>query len=201
MEMEQGGTVTRALKGFKEGDSDAFDALWTAYFQRLAALAGRAFTFTADGEDAALSAFKTFHRRARLGEFPKLDDSDDLWVVLQMLLWQKVSEIRRRRQAQKHGGNHTIVQASALIHEEEDDGLAALAVSKDDPTKSVEMADLMDMLMSHISDPKMREIIELKKEGVATNEEIAQRLGIGIASVYRKLNRVKEIWEPILDRL
>ena len=44
----------------------------------------------------------------------------------------------------------------------------------------------------------MREIAISKMEGY-TNEEIAERLGLAERTVYRKLSRIKELWNHILD--
>jgi len=118
-----------------------------------------------------------------------------------MLLWQKVIEMRRRNRAIKRGGKHSVIQGSALVDGDGNDRFELLAESDEDPMRSVEMTDLMETLMSHIHDKKALEIIALKREGTTNNEEIAARLGIGVASVYRKLNLVKDIWKPILDAL
>src|SRR3954453_3668082 len=95
------GSITRILRNFKEGDPLAVDALWQLYFARLVALARRRLQnqrrlIAADEEDAALSAFKSFHRRARRGDFPKLDDRNDLWLQLVTLTRQKVVDLQRR---------------------------------------------------------------------------------------------------------
>src|SRR5262245_37782756 len=88
-------SVTRFLNDFRGGDSTAFDELWRLYFGRLVAVARRRLQNQrrlagADEEDIALSAFKSFHRRARRGDFPRLEDRDDLWVQLVTLTRQKV---------------------------------------------------------------------------------------------------------------
>ena len=68
-------SVTTFLNDFQQGDSSAFNELWNRYFFRLVALARRRLQHQrrlagVDEEDIALSAFKSFHRRARRGDFP-----------------------------------------------------------------------------------------------------------------------------------
>ena len=68
-------SVTRFLNDFQDGDSAAFNELWGRFFFRLVALARRRLQNQrrlagVDEEDIALSAFKSFHRRARRGTFP-----------------------------------------------------------------------------------------------------------------------------------
>jgi ECF sigma factor len=200
LESPQGGLVTDAIKRFRNGDDDAFDELWRTYFDRLAALAGRRFNFAQDGEDAALTAFKTFHRRAKLGAFPKLDDSNDVWVVLKMLLWQKVSDMRRKALAKRRGGDRRILNESELTNAIGGGFDALPRDSNSDDSKETE--ELMSFLKSKISDSKTIKILELKEQASKdgddlSNEEIARRLDIGVASVYRKLKHAKEIWESV----
>jgi hypothetical protein len=202
----QGGSVTHAVQRFRDGDSHAFNKLWRTYFDRLAALAGRRFSFAQDGEDAALTAFQSFHRRARLGEFPKLDDSNDVWVVLKMLLWQKVSDIRRRDRARKRGGDRRTINESELMNLQGGGGGFDALASDSSPNDQMETDELMNLLKSKITDPKTIKILELKEQAVSdgdelTNEEIARRLDIGVASVYRKLKHAKEIWESVQNTL
>ena len=101
MSMPEGGSVSKLIKDFRSGDSEAFNALWKLYFDRLVAMATK--LAASVGEDAALSAFHSFHRRARRGDFPDLDDRGDLWVQLMTLTRQKIIDNRRRDGALKRG--------------------------------------------------------------------------------------------------
>src|SRR3954449_4555596 len=112
MTTPEGGSVTRLIKEFRGGDPAAFEALWRRYFDRLVAMATR--LAASSGEDAALSAFHSFHRRARRGDFPDLDDRDDLWVQLMTLTRQKIIDNRRRDHALKRGGGVTVLRESDL---------------------------------------------------------------------------------------
>ena len=69
MSTPEGGSVSKLIKDFRGGDPEAFDALWKLYFDRLVAMATK--LAASVGEDAALSAFHSFHRRARRGDFPE----------------------------------------------------------------------------------------------------------------------------------
>ena len=76
------GSVTGLLERLKSGDHEAARLLWQRYFPRLVALARKnlqsAPRRVADEEDAALSAFDSFCRRAEQGQFPDLKDRDGL---------------------------------------------------------------------------------------------------------------------------
>ena len=87
--MSDGESVTQWLHGIKAGEGADIQRLWDRYFQRLVRLAGtklpghcrRAF----DEEDVAISAFQSFCDRAGQGQFPRLNDRDDLWRLLATL--------------------------------------------------------------------------------------------------------------------
>ena len=101
-------SVTTFLNDFQQGDSSAFNELWNRYFFRLVAMARRRLQHQrrlagVDEEDIALSAFKSFHRRARRGDFPRLEDRDDLWVQLVTLTRQKLVDQQRRERGRSSG--------------------------------------------------------------------------------------------------
>ena len=72
------GSITALLDRLKDGDHEAVRLLWQRYYPRLVALARKKLQDTprrvADEEDAALSAFDSFCRRAEQGQFPDLKD-------------------------------------------------------------------------------------------------------------------------------
>ena len=79
-----------------------------AYFHRLVALARDRLRGTprraADEEDVALAAFDSFYRRAERGQFPKLEDRDDLWQLLFVLTVRKAIDLTRREARQPGRG-------------------------------------------------------------------------------------------------
>src|SRR6516162_1298201 len=100
-------SVTRWIEGLKSGDANDIERLWNRYFRRLMRLAGaklpghcrRAF----DEEDVALSAFQSFCDRASRGQFPQLNDRDDLWRLLATITVRKALDTMRRQTRQKRG--------------------------------------------------------------------------------------------------
>jgi hypothetical protein len=102
------GCVTRWVRELQAGDRDAAQKLWEGYFHRLVGLArtklrGQACR-AADEEDVALSAFDSFCRGAARGQFPRLDDSKNLWRLLVTLTERKVRRLLRDARLQKRGG-------------------------------------------------------------------------------------------------
>src|SRR5262249_6413508 len=102
-------SVTRLIGMLKEGDRAAAQQLWEAYFARLVGLARGRMRSTsrrfADEEDVALSAFDSFYRRAEQGQFPQLEDRDDLWQVLFVITVRKaINLVHYQGRASRGGG-------------------------------------------------------------------------------------------------
>jgi hypothetical protein len=127
MDVHIDGSVTRAFGRLKDGDHGAVQELWERYFSLLVALARRRLRnqrrlIVADEEDAVLSAFNSFQRRARRGDFPDIMDRDDLWVKLVGLTTQKIIDLRRRQDAGKRDPRRIEAdyELSLLIDDEPD---------------------------------------------------------------------------------
>ncbi len=206
MSLDDDPSVTEFLNDFKRGDASAFDELWKLYFSRLVAVARRRLQHLrrpggADEEDIALSAMKSFHRRARRGDFPRLDDRDDLWVQLVMLTRQKIVDLQRREGAIKRGRDR-------LRNESELDtagcggdgaGLEAVIGQGPDPAMSAMMTEECRRLLDRLNDDVLRQIALLKM-GMFTNQEIARKFGRSLSWVNRKLDLIRSIWEASANR-
>src|SRR4051812_33371061 len=110
------GTVTRLIGRLKGGDPDTAQPLWDIYFQRMVRLARARLRIRraraqlrqtavriADEEDVALSAFDSFYRRARSGQFPRLRDRNDLWRLLFVLTVRKAIDLARQQECKARG--------------------------------------------------------------------------------------------------
>lgn len=95
-EAREGEQTDSALRGLKGGDAESIERLWADYFQRLVALARkflpRDSRRAADEEDVALSAFQSLCKGAAAGQFPKLNDREDLWRLLVVITIRKRGE-------------------------------------------------------------------------------------------------------------
>jgi DNA-directed RNA polymerase specialized sigma24 family protein len=185
-------SVTLLIRMLKAGDRLAAQELWEAYFQRLIGLArvqlARAPKMVADAEDVALSAFDSFYRRAERGEFPRLEDRDDLWQLLFVLTVRKAINLVRY-QGRKSRSSSRLVSLSDL------EGLDAdLVLSKEpSPELAAEMIDECRRLLDLLPDPTLRSVALWKMEGYS-NGEIAARLGCVEKTVERKLRAIRDVW-------
>jgi RNA polymerase sigma factor (sigma-70 family) len=196
--MSLDGDVTRWLRQLKQGDRSAAQDLWQRYFERLVRLARDklrgAKRRVADEEDVALSAFKSFCRRAEEGRFPRLDDRDDLWQVLVLITVRKAADLANHERRQKRGGG-AVAAASELGDGE---AFAELISREPDPALAAELAENCRRLLDALGDGVLRAVALAKMEG-RTNEEIAKLIGKSPASVERKLAGCREILEKWME--
>jgi RNA polymerase sigma factor (sigma-70 family) len=196
--MSGSGSVTALVERLKDGDHEAARLLWQRYYPRLVALARQklqgAAPRVADEEDAALSAFDSFCRRAEQGQFPDLKDRDGLWALLVVLTAHKAADVLRHHRREKRGGG--IVHGdSALRPAGGDSGQGGFDdLPGDDPTpeEAALLAEEVEALLTRLSDPGLRQVAVWKLEGY-TNAEIAGRLGCSEPTVERRLAIIRRL--------
>ena len=185
-------SVTRLIGMLKEGDRRAAQGLWEAYFGRLVGLArarlARAHTPVADAEDVALSAFDSFYRRAERGEFPRLEDRNDLWQLLFVITVRKACDLVNHEGRRGRGSGHvrTLSDLAEL-------GVPEALGDEPSPELAAQVADECRRLLALLPSDALRDIALWKMEGY-TNAEVAAKLGCVEQTVVRKLRAIREIW-------
>ena len=172
--MSGSGSVTALVERLKDGDHEAARLLWQRYYPRLVALARQklqgASRRVADEEDAALTAFDSFCRRAERGQFPDLRDRECLWALLVVLTARKVADQVKHDRRDKRGGGQ-VRGDSALAAGEGEAGAAGLdRLAGDGPTpeEAALLAEEVETLLGRLSDPAVRQVAVCKLEGTAT---------------------------------
>lgn len=190
---------TRLLELLKSGDFDAAAPIWERYFPRLMGLARRKLASSAkrvaDEEDVALSAFNSFCKGAVAARFAQLDDRDDLWQVLAMIVSRKAGRQLERERAMKRGGGQTRGESAFLVSGEEGEsaGLQQRPGTGPAPDVAVMLEESLGNLLDELGDDTLREIAVMKLEGFG-NTEIAERIGRNVRSVERKLQLIRKRW-------
>jgi DNA-directed RNA polymerase specialized sigma24 family protein len=198
-------SVTRWLQQLKQGDRQAVGPLWERYFTRLVQLVRTRSprtppTAAASAEDAALDAFASFCHRAEEDGFARLFDRDDLWQILVVLAVRKrCNQIQHEQRQRRRPAGGRVYVASAL---EPDGGEAGALFPKmlsgePEPSLVVQAAAECRRLLAELEDVQLRQIAQWKVEGF-TNEEIGAKLGRAVATVERKLSRIRRQWEKEL---
>ena len=185
-------SVTRLIGMLKQGDRVACQQLWEAYFGRLVGLARarlkRTVLRVADEEDVALSAFDSFFRRAERGQFPQLQDRDDLWQLLFVLTVRKAINLVHYQGRKSRGGGR--VQS---LQDLEALGANQILDTEPSPELAAQMTEECQRLLARLGDHTLRAVALWKMEGY-TNIEIAAKLGCVEQTVERKLRAVRQTW-------
>lgn len=175
------------------GEPLGLEELWKRNFPRMYGLAsktlkGRRLTSTGP-EDIVQSAFGTFWRRAKRGDFNAWINSDNLWNLLAKITVRKVHQAARRAQAGKHGGGKVLIEADVpeAAHRpfRLDDAVAVL------PTTELDLCCEEYLLTI---DEETRSVVVLKMMG-HKNREVADILGCCVSTVERKLRLARKSWE------
>jgi DNA-directed RNA polymerase specialized sigma24 family protein len=198
--MSRDDSVTLWLEGIKAGDQEDIQRLWDRYFQRLVQLASSRLPRHArrvlDGEDIALSAFRSFCDRVVKGQFPDLANRDSLWRVLFAITVRKVASTIRHQTREKRGGGHVLGESAVGGGEDPSDtqGLSRFLSREPTPDDAAEFADELEGLFSRLDDVLLRVIAFQKLQGL-TPEEIAGSLDVSRRTVDRKLRLIRAMWE------
>ena len=162
--MSEQGSVTHLIRMLKDGDSEAAQSLWDAYFHRLVELARARLNprlrRAADEEDVALSAFESFFRRSERGQFPRLENRDDLWQILFVLTVRKAINLAHREGRMSRGAGRVRTLADLA-----DFDLDEVAGPDRGPALAAEMAEQYRSLLDRLPDESLRLVARRKVEG------------------------------------
>lgn len=179
-------------------DEQACTELWDAVYDRLVALAQQRLTTLnrrmADEEDVALSAVQSFVRAAEAGRLTSIQSRDDLWRVLITIMVRKVNDLRQHLDAEKRG--NALVRGDSVFHTMKISGPAGF----DQIAAPADPEDFVSCLMEEcreriagLPDSTLQQIAMKRMEGYEVTE-IALQLGLSVATIKRKLARIRVIW-------
>lgn len=202
------GSVTVWLRHFQapgEHEQPACaDATWDCIRHRLVRYARKRLDSTQtpqrafDEDDIVGSVMRVFTRGIRDGQFPELENRDNLWAILFRLTKNKTADYVQRESTQKRGGGQVVAE-SELSNAVGDHGFSLdnLESEASPPDLVVALNSHLEQLLSSLDDNVLRQIALNKMED-RTNHDIAQRLGISLRSVERKLRLIRMKWKSQL---
>jgi RNA polymerase sigma factor (sigma-70 family) len=196
------GSVTVWIGHLKAGDHAAAHQLWMRYYDRIVRLARRrlrAFPAAAtveDEEDAALDAFESLCKGAVRGGFERLNDRDDLLQILTLITARKVVDQIKRQRRHRRGGGRVVGEAALDVAGGGDrpGGLDQFPGRFDEPGPALIAAEECARLLDGLGDESLRQIAILRMDG-HTAEEIAERLGCSLRTVFNKLKLIRMKWD------
>lgn len=190
---------TNWIELLKLQDADAARELWTRYFDRLMEIArrklGGAARRVADEEDVVLSAFHSFCRGAASDKFQKLEDRNDLWQILAMLISRKTTRQVQKELAAKRGGGG-VRGESGFAHGKDtwSSGIQNAATGGPSPEFAAIVDEEFERLLDRLPDDTLRQVALARLEGYS-NGEIAAQIGRNERSVERKLQIIRRHWD------
>jgi DNA-directed RNA polymerase specialized sigma24 family protein len=188
-------TVTDWINRLKAGDCMAASPLWERYFHDIVRLArlklGDSPRVAADEEDVAISAFKSLCLRAARGQFPELNDRDDLWQLLVMITIRKAINQRKHQSRGKRGGGRVQIEAGRA--DPDAAGLEWLVGQELPPEIGAMIDEELRRLFDLLTDNTLHRIARLRMDG-HNGPEIAAQLGCNRRTVARKLELIRARW-------
>lgn len=182
-------TDSSLMRRFRAGEEDAATALYTRYAARLldlaAAKASPDLRQRVDPEDIVQSVFRTFFRRAALGEY-EVPDGEELWKLFLVIGLNKIRAVAGYHKAAKRDVRQT---AGGEIVE-----TAAPGVPDDIARRTLELT--IDELLAPLPDTH-REIVRLRTDGFEV-AEIATRVGRAKRSVERILQTFRQRLQELI---
>ena len=192
--------ITQLIAQAKQTDDAAAAAIWEAYFDKLTIYARRKLAAmprrAADEEDVVLSAMNSFFDGAKKGKFQPRD-RDELWKLLATITVRKATAQLRKHYAEKRGGGD--VRGESVFMRPDDDagrfGIDQVLDDKQLPEMSLKLAGTCEEMLEQLDDDTLLRIAMMRLEGFS-NDEIADELNVSLATVKRKLKRIREAWTP-----
>lgn len=175
------------------GDRESPTAVVDRYLGRLLALIkpriSARLSRRLDAEDVAQSTFRSFFRRATLGEL-ELGRGAPLWRLLSAIALNKLL-----KQAEHHAAARR--STTREVHNDADDDwlVQSIADREPDPAEAAAVADELDMRLAALT-PLARQIVEMRLADYS-HEEIAEAVERSDRTVRRILADVQRDWQRL----
>ncbi|MDA0587018.1 MAG: ECF-type sigma factor [Planctomycetota bacterium] len=198
----QSDDVSGWIERIRNGDEDAAQMLWDRYAEDIIEVARRSMKDAPkrvqDEEDVAVIAFKSLLAGIVAGRFPELDRREQLWRLLLVITTRKAAAIIEKANRQKRGGGE-VRGDSAMFQSGKSpaEGFDQLPSQRTTPVVAAAIADEAQNLLAAL-DETSQKIAALKMEGY-THEEVAEKLGVNVRTVERRLKAIREQWQKIVD--
>ena len=190
-------SVTQHIDGLVQGDEEATRKIWERYVHQLIRLANAKLKNSPrkvfNEEDVVQNSFENFFRQVQEGRFRQLDDRNDLWQVLAMLVDRKAKDQIKHLNTQK-AGNRQVRGDS--INDPANGGSPMIEQAPDfmpSPETAVEFVEHLQHKLDELPNNDYRQIVLLKLEGYQ-DKEIAEKLDMPLRTVERRSSKFRKSW-------
>ena len=189
-------SVSQFISGLQRGDSVAATRIFERFFDRLVALARRKLEGApkkqADEEDVVQVTLAEFFRKVQQpGAFSKLQDRNDLWQVIAMMVDRRATDLMRKERAQSRGGGRVSTESIFFQPGDSLSGAGIDGVAGLDPTPELAeqwLNSLTEMLGG--VEPRQREMVLMRLQGYGL-DEIAVQLSVSQRTVERTFQALR----------
>lgn len=174
--MSETANVTLLLRNLRDGDKAALDALTPILYQELRRLAES--YLRRERSDHTLQATALIHEaylRMVDQSLPDFESRRHFFAVAAQLMRQVLVDCARRHRAAKRGDGRKV-----QLDDE------AMAVAADEPQRLLEIDQAIGRLAAQ--DDRKAKVIELRYFAGLTREEVAETMGLTLATVKRDLS-------------
>ena len=194
--MSEDHSITQYITGLCNGDSVAANQIMNHYYTKLFQLAQKKLQNcprrVLDEDDVVQVAFENFFRQVQEGRFTTLNDRNDLWQILAMLVDRRAKDQFRRLTAEKNGKGK--VRGDSI--NKRTDQQPVIEVARDfEPTaeQAMEFAEEVELRLSQLDFDVHRQVALLKMDRY-TNRQIADKLDVSLRTVERILESIRKKW-------
>lgn len=198
-------SVTRLYLELREGREEAATDLWQLCCQALVREARKQLgpneRRASDEEDVALAVFHELCQAVSDGRLGVDLRREDLTKLLRHFTRQETLDQRRYAQRAKRGGG--VVRGDSVFAMRGDArkfpaGFQSLPSPEPSPELLVQLDDQLQRLLASLEDDRLREVALSVLAG-DSRPEIAEKLGLSLRSVERKVALIREAWRSQLE--
>ena len=191
----------RTIQELREGKEAAAQKVWDNLYGQVVRLVRQRMGFQGrdfDEEDVAQSAIKSVFVRLRDGAFPNLRHRDELARLVATIALNKLANRIEKRLAKKRGEGK--VRGESVFVGKNGDKRIEAAGDGPQPEDVAIFRDIKERLFAILEDSLTQEIAELKLAGYS-EQEIAEKTGVVVRTVQRKIRRIREVWAAELEKV
>lgn len=198
-------SVTRLYLELREGREEAATDLWQLCCQALVREARKQLgpneRRASDEEDVALAVFHELCQAVSNGRLSDDLRREDLTKLLRHFTRQETLDQRRHAQRAKRGGG--IVRGDSIFAMHSDrhsanEGFHSVASPEPAPELMIQLDDQLQRLLASLDDDRLRQVALSVLAG-DSRPETAEKLGLSLRSVERKVALIREAWRSELE--
>lgn len=201
--MSSGGSFTKLIGPFKDGDEQALEMLRQRCWPILVSLAhkklGGGRRGAMEDEDVAQEAFWGFYRSFKAGKVPHLENRQQLFAVLTIITARKAANRFPRGKKAKQvrvDGESALKYLAGEGESSMPDGLAQVVDSAFGPAEKASLKDFYSHFINALPED-LREIAERWLAG-CSNRDIADATGWSVQTIRQKIKqRILPKWQRV----